>query len=277
MVRFAALLLPLLALVPACAPASPLVRVDLVDREDGRWLETWRHRGDDWVAGTPGHRYAVRLVNTSPERVLVVLSVDGVNAITGEDAAPSQAGYVLAPYQSTEVAGWRKSNREVAAFVFTDHGDSYASRTGRPRNVGVVGVAVFQERSAPTPWRGPWPVAPQATGRAERDDRYGEARPQGAAREEAYDGARSASAPAAMPEARRQQIGTGHGERTWAPVRDTTFERASSRPAQVASLRYDTWDRLMALGVVPRPSWRGRDAAPQPFPAGYVPDPPSGW
>ena len=112
--------------------AQSAVEVDVIDRDNGQWLPEYRHRGDTWIAGAPGHRYSVRLTNTSGERVLVVLSVDGVNAVTGEDAHPSQAGYVLAPWQSTEVAGWRKSLDDVAQFVFTDLPDSYAARTGRP-------------------------------------------------------------------------------------------------------------------------------------------------
>ena len=145
------LLLPALLattlLSSACFPAwaRPVVEVDVVDRDSGQWLPEYRHRGDTWIAGAPGHRYAVRLTNTSGERVLAVLSVDGVNAVTGEDAHPSQAGYVLAPWQSTEVAGWRKSLDDVAQFVFTDLPDSYAARTGRPDNVGVIGIAVFRE------------------------------------------------------------------------------------------------------------------------------------
>ncbi|MEO6264273.1 MAG: hypothetical protein ABIO58_04845, partial [Luteimonas sp.] len=131
----------------ACAPLSarPLVDLAVVDRDSGQWLPEYAHRGQTWVPGTPGHRYAVRLTNTSGERVLVVLSVDGVNAVTGETADPSQAGYVLAPWQSTEIAGWRKSLDDVAQFVFTDLPDSYAARTGRPDNVGVIGIAVFRE------------------------------------------------------------------------------------------------------------------------------------
>ena len=127
------------------APTGQVVEVDVIDRDSGQWLPEYRHRGDDWIAGAPGHRYSVRLTNTSGERVLVVLSVDGVNAVTGEDAHPSQAGYVLAPWQSTEVAGWRKSLDDIAQFVFTDLPDSYAARTGRPDNVGVIGIAVFRE------------------------------------------------------------------------------------------------------------------------------------
>ncbi|HSX64313.1 MAG TPA: hypothetical protein VLF15_06260, partial [Pseudoxanthomonas sp.] len=67
------------------------MQVDIVDRDSGQWLPQYPHRHDTWVAGRPGHRYAVRLTNTSGRRVLVVLSVDGVNAVTGQTADPAQA------------------------------------------------------------------------------------------------------------------------------------------------------------------------------------------
>ncbi len=149
MYRFPVCLLAILALC-GFRPAPPLpppmpVALSLVDRDSGEEATPYLHRGQQWVAGTPGHRYAVRLRNLSGERVLVVLSVDGVNAISGQTAAPDQAGYVLEPWQDSEITGWRKSSAEVAQFVFTDRGDSYASRTGRPADVGVVGIAVFAE------------------------------------------------------------------------------------------------------------------------------------
>ena len=53
--------------------------------------------------------------------------------------------YVLSPWSSAEIAGWRKNLNEVAAFYFTNLSDSYAGRTGRPLNVGVIGVAVYEE------------------------------------------------------------------------------------------------------------------------------------
>ncbi|MEO6102419.1 MAG: hypothetical protein ABIP44_02125 [Pseudoxanthomonas sp.] len=255
-------------LTSACTPlsASPLVDVSVVDRDTGEWLREYPHHGDTWVAGTPGNRYAVRLSNTTGERVLVVLAVDGVNAVSGQTASPSQAGYVLEPWESTEVAGWRKSLDDIAQFVFTDLGDSYAARTGRPRNVGVIGVAVFQEsrpRYHPTP-------APSVA-------REGEYR---------RDEAKSATAaPAASGMARepaadrsRQSMGTGHGQREWSPVGQTSFVRATRNPAQVSELRYDDNARLMALGVIPRdylyPHRDRRDTAPRAFPNGFVADPP---
>ena len=89
--------LAVLLAATACTPlsAQPLVEMTVVDRDSGQTLPEYRHRGKDWIAGVPGHRYSVRLTNTTGERVLVVLSVDGVNAVTGQTANPAQAGYVL--------------------------------------------------------------------------------------------------------------------------------------------------------------------------------------
>ncbi|MEG2942625.1 MAG: hypothetical protein RR969_13775, partial [Thermomonas sp.] len=152
-------LLPLLLILPLAgfrpAPLPPPmpqdgpVRVALVDRDRGTELRSYPADGQRWVAGERGHRYAVRLYNDSPRRVLVVLSVDGVNAISGEDADPSQTGYVLNPGQRADITGWRKTQDEVARFVFSSPSGSYASRTGRPANVGVIGIAVFNEARRP--------------------------------------------------------------------------------------------------------------------------------
>ena len=94
-------LLLALALVPwaalARAPAA-LVDLQVVDRDSGTVLPQYRHGGQAWLAGEPGRDYAVRLRNLGPERVLVVLSVDGVNAVSGQTADPRQAGYVLGPW-----------------------------------------------------------------------------------------------------------------------------------------------------------------------------------
>ena len=252
----------------ACSPLSarPLVDVSVVDRDTGEWLRQYPHRGDTWVAGTPGDRYGVRLSNTTGERVLVVLSVDGINAVTGETASPSQAGYVLEPWESTEIAGWRKSLDDIAQFVFTDLGDSYAARTGRPRNVGVIGVAVFQEsrpRYYPTP-------APSVTRRGEyrRDEAKAASAPSasGMAQEQAADSVA------------RQSMGTGHGQREWSPVGRTSFVRATRSPAQVSELRYDDNERLLAMGVIrgdyDYPRHDRRNGQPRAFPNGFVADPP---
>lgn len=241
------------------AQGRDLVTLGVVDRDSGQTLPEYPWRGQHWVPGVPGHRYAVRLTNATGERVLVVLSVDGVNAVSGQTAAASQAGYVLGPWESTDIAGWRKSLDDIAQFVFTDLQDSYAARTGRPANVGVVGIAVFREKVQPLPY----PAAPPPVATREQADN-------GLAKSSAPASAGRALADAAQP----QRIGTGHGAREWAPVGQTTFERASSRPDQIRQLRYEDAGTLLAMGVIPRrdPAYASR--TPQAFPGSFVPDPP---
>lgn len=275
MIRNTLLLAIAIASASACMPlgARSLVDVDLVDRDNGRVLPEYGRRGSIYVPGQPGQRYGVRLRNQTGERVLVVLSVDGVNAVTGQTASASQPGYVLDPWETADISGWRKSLDDVAQFYFTDLPDSYAARTGRPDNVGVVGVAVFRERQYDRPY--PMPRLPPIANQG----RYDRAEREQATRSTAPQASAEAAADASVgnaPEPRR--LGTGHGAREWAPVGQTGFERASRRPAQVTELRYDDIDSLVALGIVPRYDWPYRHAREQPraFPNGFVADPP-GW
>lgn len=258
---FAALAALLLALpLAACARDERLLEVRVVDADRGDALEVLPFRGRDYVAGEPGHRFAVSLRNLTGERVLAVLSVDGVNAISGQTAASSQAGYVLEPWQQVEVRGWRKSYSEVAEFYFTDLPDSYAARTGRPDNVGVIGVAAFRERrSVPTYYP---PAPPVAVPYARDDLRSREAADSAAA-------GGLAKAEAAAPSAQRQQLGAGHGERRYDPVAQTQFERDSRWPNQRIALYYDSIEALAARGVIRS----RRYGEPDPFPLGFVPDP----
>jgi hypothetical protein len=249
-----------LVATPAFAIGS-LVDVDIVDRSQNELLAVYQQRGTSWVAGRPGSRYAVRLSNRSGARVMVVLSVDGINAVTGESAGLGQVGYVLMPGQSTEITGWRKSLTEAAAFYFTALPDSYAARTDRPDNVGVIGVAVFRERQRePEVSRRPYDSAEPSL--AQNADR-------------ARGAAESAAPPPASPAAkaagsvREERLGTGHGEREYMPTSHTHFERASDRPNEIVRLRYDSRERLVASGVIQprRAPW-----TPEPFPV-FVPDP----
>lgn len=282
----------------ACAPAARagnLVDVGVIDRDTGATLPTHLHDGKLYIAGTPGHRYSVRIANRTGARVLTVLSVDGVNAITGQTADPYQSGYVLDAYQSTEVDGWRKNMSEIAQFNFTALSDSYAARTGRPSNVGVIGVAVFREKYHPIPidrerddriseGRAEPPAPPESLARADaqapRDAAATSAAPGGAvpaakaaAQAPATEASRSYDGvAAARPMPRKEEaLGTGHGAREASSASYTSFERESSRPNEVDSVWYDSYRNLVARGVIPAP--RPIAVEPQPFPNHFVPDP----
>ncbi len=270
--------LALLCLTPlsACARAEHLIDVRVVDLDQGNTLSRIPYSGRDYIEGQPGHRFSVALQNRSGERVLAVLSVDGVNAISGQTASASQAGYVLEPWQQVEIRGWRKSFSDVAEFYFTDLPDSYAARTGRPQNVGVIGVAAFRERRVAPVYQPPMYRSPYEPGPT-----IGSANKAGAERSRRADtasdsasGALAGHAESSAPSATAQQIGTGHGQRRYDPVTQTQFERDSSRPNQRIALYYDSLEALVSRGVIrDRYYQRPYDGQPEPFPIGFAPDP----
>ncbi len=254
------------AVVPfAASCADSLARVDVYDRSAGEALPLYRHRGRQYVEGQPGNEYAVRIRNCSGQRLLAVLSVDGVNAVTGETAAPDQSGYVIEPGGYVTVQGWRKDLNRTAAFYFSDPGDSYAARTGRPNDLGVIGVALFRER----------PIERQ--GWLSRDGRRQASSP---SREKAEADAagkavdsRAESTNAAAPAAQQPSLGTGHGRGEYSPVEQVAFERASSRPDEVVAIRYERRESLVAMGVLPSTRHSLRDPDPFPGALSFVPDP----
>jgi hypothetical protein len=258
--------------------AGSLVDVTVINRTTGQPVPTHYHAGQLYIAGTPGERYAIRIANRTPRRIMAVISVDGVNVVSGETAATSQAGYVLGGRQSFEINGWRKSLEEVAAFYFTALPDSYAARTGRPQNVGVIGVAVFREYRPPRPPRVYRPQTPL------HPEESAESRSRGDAQNEPEREASGASSPAPSTEApagaakrsaplaqRQEKLGTGHGEREWSAARFTSFRRATAYPNQTITIQYDSFRNLVARGIIPHMPPVG---APNPFPdGGFVPDP----
>lgn len=268
-----------LATTPAHA-VGRLTDIQVIDRDSGETLTVYRHQGEHWVAGRPGARYAVSVRNATPGRVLGVISVDGVNVISGETAAWQQTGYVLSPWQQHAITGWRKSDAEVAAFHFTASSASYAERTGRPAHVGVIGVAVFREKPLPPPPPAvtPWPSLREQGGAESRssaptnaEDATAEAQAESEAPRER---AESLAARRMAPAAPAPRLGTGHGARENAPITHTTFERRSERPDEVIRIRYDSRENLVAMGIIPTQAVPPR---PNPFPAGaqpgYAPDP----
>jgi hypothetical protein len=248
-----------------------LADVTIYDRAENRTLPVYQHQGRHYVAGRPGNEYQIRVRNRTGDDLLAVVSVDGVNAVNGETAHWSQTGYVLGSRQAYDIRGWRKSLARVAAFHFTDHPNSYAERTGRPDNVGVVGVALFRRKAEPAALieeplpqprlqEEPWPSGTRG------DSPY----PSGADGRFGF-GAGALSAEAAEARRARPQrspsLGTGHGRSETSRVGYTQFERATASPEEVITLHYDTYANLVALGVVRAP----RIATP--FPGHFVPDP----
>ncbi|MEY4578606.1 MAG: hypothetical protein RL701_3309 [Pseudomonadota bacterium] len=251
---------------------------------NGVTAPTYQHDGETHILGQQGNRYILRVHNRSNRRIEAVVSVDGLDVIDGQagDFAHKR-GYLVPAWGSVDIDGWRLNDREAAAFRFAAIADSYAAKTGRARNVGVIGVAVFPERQVPVPAPRPRPtlVEPErsaAPAEREYDDRSANFSGSGLGRSsDRMESAPAAPAPAAAAtgsmqapqkssasaesEAKgasadtaqrraRSGLGTEFGEAVASEIRQVQFKRANShKPAYVIGARYNDRNGLLALGI----------------------------
>jgi hypothetical protein len=284
-----------------------------VEDAQGRALPGVSHRGAVYVAGEKDRRYQIRVRNTTNRRLLVVTTVDGRNVITGKPGDVNGSGHVLDPWQEWTFEGWRQNDDRVAAFRFGAKKEAYSSQMGSPENVGVIGVAVFEEQEperrivtirereyvpypvvpcplvVPLPWVQPdWSISNSGGGGGGTFTSTGTFTSSGTV--ESCGGAGSSvdvSGGTGMESSDRfdlrlktQQLGTEYGESVVSQVRNTSFKRASDDPAEIHEFRYDSMKALRARGIMGRRPSQKRRRAPQAFPrnpevqGGYCPPPP---
>lgn len=232
----------------AIAPARLRAPYDVqILRDDGTALPTYGQRDRFYVQGSVDERYVIRISNPTARRVEAVVSVDGLDVIDGENGDLGKRGYVVPPYGETRIEGFRTSEADVATFRFSSVGGSYAGLKGKARNVGVIAVALFEERADPEEQEqiivtgGVPPLAPRPTYRNDDDASAGadESRaeaPRGATanadrRAPAKDGARARKA---APPPASESVGAAGAPRSIAPsdsYRDMAPEPELDRPS----------------------------------------------
>ena len=211
-----------------------------------------------------GRHYAVQVHNRTGQRVGVLIAVDGLNVVNGERSGLSRVEpmYVLDPYETATIRGWRTSLEQVRQFVFVNEERSYAERTGQANgDMGWIRVLSFAERR-PFAWFDQPRVRMESElkGRASADQQRG-GEPNEAGRELSgapapaaprVDKSQAEAAPRAMAQDRAPQAesfpGTGWGERRHDPVQETRFDPASA-PSDRLDFRYEYASGLRALGI----------------------------
>jgi hypothetical protein len=132
---------------------SAIVSIGLQD-DHGNYLPTANINGRIYVVGQAGRRYQIVVRNNGENRIEAVLSVDGLDVMDGRRASFKKSGYILRPHGRLVVAGFRQSMDSVAAFRFGSVRESYAhQKYYNSSNVGVIGIAVFEERGTDDPRR----------------------------------------------------------------------------------------------------------------------------
>ena len=242
------------ASVASASPVAPaLVDVQVVD-DLGRAFPVYPVKDGErvrraYVEAVRDRKYRIRVVNRSPERVGLVIAVDGRNIISGErsNLKRNERMYVLNPYGRAEYGGWRTDQSNIHRFFFTDAGESYSAAFGDYSAMGVIAVAVYRE------------VAPKPVAQRKRMESSSNA-PAGRAAGE------DASGMAA------DQAGTGFGDREHSPS-----VRVEFKPKRRAMIRhfykYEWRERLCDRGVVhcerDNRFWPD-DVDYAPYPPGYL-------
>jgi hypothetical protein len=214
------------------------MRVSMDILADGKPMRAIPHHGKTYLAVPRlGTEYQIRVSNHGPYRVVAIVSVDGLSVLNGQPASEDHPGYIVAPRSSIVIKGWRRNMDRVAAFSFEERDKSYASRVGRPENVGVLGLIAIEEMIAR-----PRPLPMEKRARA----------PESALKDQGTVGG----------------TGTGYGREIDSRIYYVNFVRSNNK--RTITMYYDTVENLRWSGVpVDRPM-------PLPFPVDteFVPPPP---
>ena len=216
-------------------------------RVNGCTLREFSHEGDIWIEGRKGSKYRIRVANNSAKRILAVVSVDGLSIMTGKAASKNAGGYIINPFGHIDIPGWRLDDSKIAEFEFSKSVKSYAAKTDRPANIGIIGCAVVEEYKSEVKHRieisnADMPIITES-GSTSRN---------------------IANVPS---------LGTEFGNKASHAVRHVPFTR-SDDPPTVLKIRYADRDELKRRGIDidPRPT-----IGPEPFPADIGCTPPAGW
>lgn len=250
-------------------------------------LQEYSYQGERFIEGLIGHNFKLRIAKTQLDRrVEAVLSVDGLSVKTGELAKKSVRGYVLGSGESSmDIPGWRLSDEEVAAFIFASLPEAYASRMGKPANIGVIGATFFFEllpkqaaepkqiySEPPAPQESAMPAFPAFSAPMVPPP------PAAYRRSPGFSSGRSDRATPAQEApstTTRSGVGTGFGSRQAFRVVTVQFERDLTTE-QTLVLRYDTRANLEARGIRLDEGY-DRVLKADPFPGDSGCTPPPGW
>jgi hypothetical protein len=237
------------------------VSIEIVSEQGGTFLaiphkEYWKrgtHIIKQYLEARRGEHYGIVIRNMTPDRIGVVIAVDGRNIISGKKSnlKNSEAMYIVNSYGHGHYDGWRTASDTVHTFYFTDISDSYAIRTFSDSSaMGVIAVAVYQEKEQP---------------QRLYEQRWHDDTPAGPSAERAAPGKSEAFSD--------ERAGTGFGDEHYSPTIRVAFD-PEKRPIQKTLIKYEWREVLCRKGILycqeePRNRlWDEDEYAP--YPPGYA-------
>ncbi|MBP1695815.1 MAG: hypothetical protein H6Q41_1003 [Deltaproteobacteria bacterium] len=176
-----------------------------------------------------GENYGILIHNRTPERIGLVIAVDGRNIISGKqsDLKNGEEMYIVNGYEHGKYDGWRTTSDKVHKFYFTDTADSYAMRTFSDSTaMGIIAVAVYREKEPP---------------KLRHEQKRLDQAPAAPSAESSARGKAGA--------ARDESAGTGFGDEQYSPVIRVAFEPELT-PAQKTLVKYEWREVLCRKGIL---------------------------
>ncbi|MFA7301805.1 MAG: hypothetical protein WC069_05865 [Candidatus Shapirobacteria bacterium] len=212
---------------------------------NGHSAKEYLHKASYYIEGKQGSKFSLRMRNNSGTRVLFVPTVDGLSVMSGKEASFESRGYIVNAYSSVTVDGWRTSNDNVAEFFFSSPKGSYAVKSKKGGNLGVIGCAVFKEKqSQPLSWRMTTSKSdfPITLGGSAGNSGTGNIPPQ------IYSLSSASLNCSSQAPSFKAELGAGFGKDKYSPVVAVDFDKESS-PEEVFSIFYNTRKNLEEMGV----------------------------
>lgn len=200
------------------------VDIDIVD-DRGHVLNRYSvstqkaHIKRAYLEATKNKHYQLRIRNNSNKRVGLVIAVDGRNILTGGKSylKNNERMYVLGPYETSYYKGWRTNKNQINRFYFTTANNSYSNAWGDKSAMGVIAVAVFDEK------RKYYKKHKQPLGKY--------------------------SNPSARNYLDNQSAGTGFGEEVYSPTINVRF-KANKSPTMKHFYKYEWRNTLCEKGII---------------------------
>lgn len=256
---------------------------------NGRAVTEVNHNGSTYIEGRNGSDYELHFSNRFSTRIMVVPSVDGLNVIDGNLCGTESPGYLVEPFGSIVIPGWKVDGNTAAKFQFRPTGgphrySTYTEAMGQSQeNQGVIGFLVFKEKSVSTNFYTSW------TSNNYPDPFFVPSGPTYGA-PDGYSSAGGSSVRSASVNSTcdsynvsysASEVGTGFGDATNFNTHTVEFEKESAFPNATLVMYYDNLKGLTKRGVPVDRFKRTFTEEPNPFPASPTVysgcTPPQGW
>jgi hypothetical protein len=113
----------------------------------GRPITEYFHEAQNFIEGREGTEFEIQVRNKTGNRIMAVVSVDGLSVTEGTAAGPDSSGYVINAYQTITIPGWKLTGDQAAKFTFGSKSSSYvAQASGDASNAGVIGLMLWSEK-----------------------------------------------------------------------------------------------------------------------------------